>query len=186
MPHPLVRDAREFATWAHGSIDQRRKYTGEPYIVHPTEVAQLVSQVPHTPEMLAACYLHDTVEDVLAVTHAVIRERFGPVVGDLVYELTDRSTKADGTREQRKAVDRRNLWGASAAAQTIKLADLISNTKSIVKHDPSFGRIYVKEKALMLCVLTKGDPALLGLAFRELVAAADVLRVDIFELALAR
>lgn len=55
--------AMRVATAAHEGIGQVRKYTGEPYINHPAAVAELVSSVPHTPEMLAAAWLHDTVED---------------------------------------------------------------------------------------------------------------------------
>ena len=46
---------------------------------------------------------------------------------------------------------------ASARAQTIKLADLINNTSSIVKHDTKFAKVYLREKALLLDVLTRGD-----------------------------
>ena len=50
-----VERARIFATAAHAAVDQRRKYTNEPYIVHPTEVAAIVAGVPGaTPEMIAA------------------------------------------------------------------------------------------------------------------------------------
>lgn len=180
---PLVREARDFADWAHGSIDQRRKYTNEPYIVHPGEVAALVATVDRTPEVLAAAWLHDTVEDVPHVTHEIIRARFGEDVGQLVFELTDRSTAQDGTRDERKALDRLNLWRASPRAKTVKLGDLISNTRSIGAYDPKFARVYIREKALVLCVLTEGHPALLGMAFRSLIEAADKLKLDIFELA---
>lgn len=59
----LEERAREFATEAHKSIDQRRKYTNQPYIVHPLTVAELVRTVPHTEEMIAAALLHDVVEE---------------------------------------------------------------------------------------------------------------------------
>ena len=183
MQEAIVKEAREFAQWAHASIDHRRKYTNEPYIVHPAEVAHIVSSVKHTPEMLAAAWLHDTVEDVPGITIELIRGKFGDAVGQLVYELTDRSTKEMGTREERKAFDRLNLWRASPSAKTVKLADLISNTRSIITHDQNFARVYVREKALLLCVLTDGDATLLGQAFQGLISAADHLRLDIFELA---
>ena len=64
--HPLVIKADTFADLSHSG--QVRKYTGEPYIVHPREVATLVSTVAHTPEMLAAALLHDVVEDTPATT----------------------------------------------------------------------------------------------------------------------
>lgn len=55
--------------------------------------------------------------------------------------------------------------------KTIKLADLISNTKSIVEHDKNFARIYIKEKELLLEVLADGDENLYKFA-KELVENA--------------
>jgi hypothetical protein len=48
----------------------------------------------------------------------------------------------------------------SPACKTIKLADLISNSKSILEHDKDFARVYIKEKELLLEVLTEGDTTL--------------------------
>jgi hypothetical protein len=48
--------------------------------------------------------------------------------------------------------------------QTIKCADLISNTSSIVKHDPKFAVTYLEEKRLLLDAMTKADPRLWQLA----------------------
>lgn len=175
----LVSRARKFAEAAHGSIDQRRKYSNEPYIVHCAEVAKLVATVPHTDEMLAAAWLHDTVEDVPTVTFESIEATFGPVVGQYVRELTDSPAKGMN-REARKAADRQRLWRASPQAKTVKLADFIANTASIARHDPKFGRVYVTEKALTLPVLIDGDPTLLGLAFRTLIQAADTLKMDLY------
>ena len=155
----LEAQALAFAKAAHGSIDQRRKYTGEPYIVHPVAVAELVRSVPHTPEMVAAAYLHDVVEDT-PVTIKEIDAAFGPVVGELVDWLTDVSRPADGNRRVRKELDRQHLAKAPPAAKTIKLADLIDNTLTIRAHDLSFWRVYRREKLALLEVLTEGDPTL--------------------------
>jgi (p)ppGpp synthase/HD superfamily hydrolase len=151
--------ALAFASRAHGSIDQRRKYTGEPYIVHPIAVAEIVKSVPHTPEMVAAALLHDCVEDTDESQEAIESE-FGLDVGKLVYWLTDVSQPHDGPRSLRKRMDRSHIANAPAAAQTIKLADLIDNTKTMSKHDPDFWKVYRREKLLLLEVLTKGDRAL--------------------------
>lgn len=92
----LEARAHAFATDAHGDIDQRRKYTGEPYIVHPIAVAELVRSVPHTPEMIAAALLHDVVEDT-PVTIEGIETEFGARVAELVGWLTDVSGLATAT-----------------------------------------------------------------------------------------
>lgn len=150
-------EALVFATEAHGS--QLRKYTGEPYIVHPVAVARIVRTVPHTDAMIAAAYLHDVVEDT-PVTVSDISARFGEDVAALVWWLTDVSSPGDGNRKARKALDRAHSAAAPAEAQTIKIADLIDNTRSIQRYDPDFWRVYRHEKIRLLDMLTRGDTSL--------------------------
>lgn len=161
----IVEKAKEFAKKAHESIDQRRKYTNEPYIVHPAEVASIVASVPHTQEMVAAAWLHDVVEDT-PITLNEVYKTFGKEVGDLVEMLTDVSKPQDGNRKARKAIDREHTSTASPAAKTIKLADLISNTSSIVEYDPNFAKVYLHEKRLLLEVLKEGDKSLWERAYK--------------------
>ena len=163
----VTERARIFATAAHAAVGQRRKYTMEPYIVHPAEVVSIVETVPHTAEMLAAAWLHDVVEDT-DVTLETIQKEFGDEVANMVEWLTDVSRPEHGNRAVRKAIDRAHIAAAPADAQTIKLADLISNTKTIVDHDPKFAAIYLDEKSLLLEVLTKGDSNLLNRARNQL------------------
>lgn len=163
----IEQKALQFATEAHGNINHLRKYTGEPYIVHPMAVADLVRSVKHTPAMIAAAYLHDVVEDT-PVTMDQIYDVFGQDVGDLVYFLTDISKPLDGNREVRKAMDRAHIAAAPPEAKTIKLADLIDNTKTIELHDPDFWKVYRREKMLLLEVLGDGDVALWNTAARQI------------------
>jgi (p)ppGpp synthase/HD superfamily hydrolase len=164
----LETHAAMFATEMHAG--QVRKYTFAPYITHCRAVAGLVRTVPHTPEMLAAAWLHDTVEDC-GVTLACIQGLFGKTVARYVEQLTDVSRPADGNREARKALDRAHLAGADAQVKTIKLADLIDNSRSIVAYDEGFARVYIREKALLLEVLREGDQTLWAQA-REIVVEA--------------
>lgn len=157
----IVERARVFATAAHAAVGQTRKYTFEPYIVHPAEVAMIVAEAGGTPEMVAAAWLHDTVEDT-GVTIEVIRAEFGTEVAELVGWLTDVSRPEHGNRAHRKALDRAHSAMAPAEAQTVKLADLIANTRSIVAHDAAFAKTYLEEKRLMLEVMTKGSPTLMA------------------------
>ncbi len=157
----LTFTARLFATKAHG--EQKRKYTGEPYINHPQAVALLVKSVPHTDEMVAAAWLHDVVEDT-GTPLADIEEVFGKEVAALVEQVTDVSRPTDGNHKTRKEMDREHLASASAAAQTIKIADLIDNSKSIMQHDPEFAAVYLQEKRALLEVLTEGDATLFAMA----------------------
>ena len=86
-----------------------------------------------------------------------IQDTFGHSIAELVGWLTDVSKPEDGNRATRKAMDCYHLGQAPADAQTIKLADLISNSKSIAAHDPAFARVYMVEKRNMLEVLTQGN-----------------------------
>lgn len=155
--------ARLFATAAHGAIDQRRKYTNDPYIYHLANVVELVRSVPHSQEMLAAAWLHDVVEDT-KITLDTIEVEFGVEVVWLVRWLTDTSKPEDGNRAARKAIDLARLAQAPEAAQTIKVADLIDNSKSIMAHDPGFAAVYTKEKKALLDVLTQANPSLVNQA----------------------
>jgi len=165
----IVERARVFATAAHAAVKQVRKYTFESYIVHPAEVASIVATVPHTDEMLAAAWLHDTVEDT-GVTIVDIQAEFGNEVAELVGWLTDVSTPEQGNRAVRKAIDREHTAMAPAAAATVKLADLIANSRSIMAHDPAFAKVYLEEKRMLLEVLTRGDATLMAQA-RSIVGA---------------
>ena len=160
----MLDEVLKFATKAHGS--QKRKYTGEPYIVHPIAVSEIVKTVPHTDEMVAAALRHDVVEDT-PVTIQEIETKFGSKVAELVGWLTDTSRPEDGNRKTRKSIDRLHSADAPAEAQTIKLADLIHNTESIEKHDPSFYKVYKQEKIALLDVLTKGDITLRKIAQQQ-------------------
>lgn len=163
-----------FAMGAHAAVDQRRKYTNRPYFDdHCRAVAGIVYSVEHDDEMLAAAYLHDVVEDTF-VTLATIRREFGDVIAEMVRLLTDPAS--DAPRRLRKERDRARLQMASGRVQTIKVADLINNTESIVTHDPEFAKLYIEEKAALLEVLTSADPILLRRAHEQIVQSRAQLQ----------
>ena len=149
--------AAAFAVRAHAK--QKRKYSEEPYIVHPAEVAELVRSVPHTENMLAAAWLHDVVEDCGVSLETIARE-FGIHVVSHVFYMSDISKPEDGNRARRKTIDREHIQRANPETKTIKLADIISNTATIVKHDPDFAKVYMLEKERLLEVLREGDSTL--------------------------
>lgn len=150
----LIEKAKRFAIEAHESINHRRKYTDEPYHVHPERVAKLVATVTDKSEVIAAAWLHDVLEDV-APTNAIfndeaIRNLCGEKVLELVFEVTNITTLADGNREKRKAIERERLGKISIDGKIIKLADLIDNIIDISLNDPNFARIFKKEIILDL------------------------------------
>ena len=82
-----IEFARNFAMLAHG--DQKRKWGGGLYYWHPIRVEGIIgAHAEPSDEMRMAAFLHDTVEDVGAITIPVIKTLFGEEIGDLVYELT--------------------------------------------------------------------------------------------------
>lgn len=174
-----VRSAYEFAERAHREAGQVRMYTGEPYIVHPLEVARIVASVEHTPEMLMAALLHDVLEDTPVIA-AEIEGEFGVEVAGLVGWLTKVSKKSDGTRSQRLEVDMAFLRLAPAPAQTIKIADIISNCSTLAQLDPGRAQAYLGEKLAVIYALEAGDPGLRDRALQTvqngLQEAAEILR----------
>ncbi len=154
---PIDLDACAFATHMH--TGQQRKYTGEPYVLHCLEVARIVAEVGGSPTMIAAALLHDVVEDTAASIED-LRAQFGDEIAQGVACLTDVSRPEDGNRAVRKAMEREHLAQAPAEMKTVKLADVISNTRSIVDHGDGFARTYLREIAALLEVLTEGHPEL--------------------------
>ena len=169
----IVERALIFATAAHAAVKQVRKYTGEPYINHPVEVCEILTLYavnPVSEEQRAAALLHDVVEDT-GVTIQTIELMFGTKVAELVAGLTDVSKPEDGNRKVRKAIDRAHTAQSSPETKSVKLADLISNTRTIVEFDPDFARVYLREKAALLEVMKDADPGLLAEAHRTLKQA---------------
>lgn len=153
----LIKKAALFARERHAK--HVRKYDGRPYYEHLFEVANLIDAAGGSYVEVAAGYLHDTVEDV-GVTYEELVNEFGEDVADVVMMVTDVSKPEDGNRKTRKAIDREHLSKADGRGRTVKLADIISNTRDIVKNDPDFAKVYLKEKLLLIPVLRGGNKVL--------------------------
>lgn len=172
----MEEEAKEFARKAHK--DQFRKYKNEPYIEHPIRVAGLVRTVPHTQEMICAAYLHDVVEDT-GITIEEIEGKFGGKVAKLVGELTDVYVKENYrhlNRRARKKKEVERLSKISPEAKTVKLADLIDNTRDIVENDRGFARKYVPEMEQLAEALVGGDFKLLLQACYEVQRGKNILK----------
>ncbi len=174
----LIESARTYAINAHQRINQLRKYTFQPYDVHLKAVADLVAMVTDDQEMIAAAWLHDTVEDTPATFEDLERE-FGYGVTRLVMDLTDVSRPDDGNRATRKEIDRDHSALASTRAKSIKLADLIDNCLDICRHDHAFAVVYLQEMVDLLAVLTEGDQRLYKKARKTVEISAKKLQIDV-------
>ena len=109
----MINDAMEFAAKAHEG--QFRKGTRRPYIVHPIEVADIVSTMTKDEEVICAAVLHDTIEDCRGITWDVLKLRFGSRVADMVAQESEDKSK---TWEERKGAGRRALGAVPHAEQS--------------------------------------------------------------------
>lgn len=150
--------AMRFAMECH--IDQRRKYINTPYTDHLAQVTGLIATIDPSPVVIATAWLHDCMEDC-NITYDFLKEQFGFVVADGVYYLSDLEK---GNRAERKRLSRERLSKAQGWVQNIKVCDIISNTSSIVQHDPEFAILYLKESKMLIDALTKANVCLLNIA----------------------
>ena len=156
----------EFITMAHDG--QTRKYTGEPYVEHPMEVARIVRDtVGSDYDMIAAAMMHDIIEDTDYTLTDV--EKVGGLVAAVFVEwLSNKAYPFAENRKHRKALIAAHYVNAPNEVKTIKLADIIHNTPSIIEHDPKFAKVYVAENLLLLKSLEGGHPDLYAKAWNLL------------------
>jgi (p)ppGpp synthase/HD superfamily hydrolase len=166
----LVAKALRLATEAHDG--QTRKYIGTPYVEHPIAVAQIVARRGGSYDLQAAALLHDVVEDT-PVTLEHLATLFPPDVVAAVEYMTDQCH--DGNRRERKAAECARLATGTPEQQSLKLADLIDNTASIVEHDPKFAKTYLVEKRALLDALTDAWPSIRAEAEATYTAAVKKL-----------
>lgn len=159
----LILRAARFAADAHRG--QTRKNSETPYIVHPGRVAMAATLHPAgTPELVAAAWLHDTLEDTEA-TYADLLDQFGSRVADIVRELTNQFDKAahpDKNRRQRKALEIARLAEVSREAKILKLLDRRDNIEDRPGDDVGFLRLYARETRDLLEAVGDADPDLAG------------------------
>ena len=130
----LVSEAAELAARRHNGM-ARKGRGGEPYINHLAEVANLLAAATDgaDAELVAAGWLHDTIEDT-ETTPAELAQKFSGRVASLVAEVTDDMTLPKGERRRRQVVDAPHK---SADARLIKIADKISNIRGRILPEPT-------------------------------------------------
>jgi GTP diphosphokinase / guanosine-3',5'-bis(diphosphate) 3'-diphosphatase len=127
----LIYQAYSFAQQHHQG--QMRK-SGEPYIQHPIAVADILRNLGGEPEMIAAGFLHDIVEDVEAITADHIEELFGAETRHLVEGVTKLSKFNFSSKKEQQAENFRRMFLAMAQdirVIVVKLADRLHNMQTL-------------------------------------------------------
>jgi guanosine-3',5'-bis(diphosphate) 3'-pyrophosphohydrolase len=134
----LIRKAYIFSEQAH---KEHKRYSGEPYFLHPAAVAKHLAELGMDAETVAAGLLHDTVEDAASVTEEQIEEEFGKDVRFLVDGVTKLGKHKYRGAERHAESLRRLLVATSADVRVliIKLADRYHNMTTL-EHVPEAKR----------------------------------------------
>ncbi|MEY2412355.1 MAG: diphosphokinase / guanosine-3,5-bis(diphosphate) 3-diphosphatase [Acidobacteriaceae bacterium] len=126
----LVRKAYEFSLTHHTG---QTRASGEPYLVHPLEVAMVLAEMKMDPVAISAGLLHDSVEDT-SVTIVDIRKEFGEQVAHIVEGVTKISRIDFASREEQQAENLRKMMLAMVddiRVVLIKLADRLHNMRTL-------------------------------------------------------
>ena len=140
----IVKKAYEFSLKHHTG---QSRASGEPYLVHPLQVALVLADMVLDPVAVAAGLLHDSVEDT-SVTIVDIRKEFGEQVAHLVEGVTKISKIDFATREEQQAENLRKMMLAmidDIRVILIKLADRLHNMRTLEHLPPDRQQKVAKE-----------------------------------------
>ena len=134
----LIRRAYEFSARVHHG---QKRQSGEPYLIHPTAVADVIADLKLDVPSVVGGLLHDTVEDTLT-TLEEIKGQFGKEVAALVDGVTKLGRTNFSSREEKQAENFRKMilaMGKDVRVILIKLADRVHNMRTL-DHMPSKSR----------------------------------------------
>jgi len=132
----LVEKAYKFAKKTH---DGQFRVSGEPYIIHPCEVAKILAELEVDTHTLIAAFLHDILEDT-ETTSETIKDLFGDDVLNLVQGVTKLGKLKFKSKEERQAENFRRLFIAMAndiRVIFLKLADRLHNMRTLNFMEPA-------------------------------------------------
>ena len=126
----LIMRAYNYAVNLHG--DQKRK-SGEPYIIHPLDVAYILADIGLDDKTVCAALLHDVVEDTKASQEDITKE-FGQEISDMVAGVTKLSKISFASVEEQQVENYRKMFlamGKDIRVILIKLADRLHNMRTL-------------------------------------------------------
>jgi (p)ppGpp synthase/HD superfamily hydrolase len=164
--------AKEFALAAH----KDQLYGEQPYAFHLAAVVAVAKEFKLNDNIIAACWLHDTMEDC-NVSFQDIKNVCGETVAEIVFCVTDELGR---NRKERKEKTYPKIAG-NADALCVKLCDRIANVQhSIVNHNSALLSMYVKKQVLfkekLFNVNVTGTTLILWKKLEELMSEATQLQ----------
>src|ERR687887_370915 len=142
----LVRRAYEFSAKVHQG---QKRLSGEPYLIHPLAVANIIADLKLDVPSIVSGLLHDTVEDTLTTLEEVT-SIFGREVGSLVDGVTKLSRTNFSSREEKQAENFRKMllaMGKDVRVILIKLADRVHNMRTL-EHMPVEKQVLTAQETL--------------------------------------
>src|SRR5690242_10841729 len=142
----LIRKAYEFSARVHQG---QKRLSGEPYLIHPLAVANIIADLKLDIPSIAGGLLHDTVEDTLT-TLDEIKTLFGREITTLVDGVTKLGRANFSSREEKQAENFRKMllaMGKDVRVILIKLADRVHNMRTL-DHLPPDKQILIAQETL--------------------------------------
>lgn len=126
----LIKKAALFADKSHQG---QKRLSGDPFITHPAQVAQILTELEQDTSTIAAALLHDTIEDGKSNPDELKKE-FGPQITALVHGVTKLGQITFESKEERQAENFRKMFlamGEDIRVIIIKLADRLHNMQTL-------------------------------------------------------
>jgi (p)ppGpp synthase/HD superfamily hydrolase len=116
----MVKRAMQMASFAH----RDQKYGERPYVTHLADVVARVKTITQDPEIIAAAWLHDTIEDT-QITYGDVEREFGKNVADIVWAVT--GVGHDRAAKMANAIEK---IAKTPGSELVKSADRLSNASA--------------------------------------------------------
>lgn len=168
-------------------VEQKRKYTHEPYLFHLRAVADASADLCNFGFEVGLC--HDLLEDTICTKLELYEalKRFGYTRGEAIFivsrveDLTDLYIPEkfpDMNRKARKSLEALRLHEVHPDSQTVKYKDMDHNLESIVLHDPGFAKTIIPEFEAILLGMNKGDRTSYKAIVKKVAKAKKQLKIS--------